>query len=197
MKKLMLIAMLLMTIGFSCSKNEPENKSTLPEVISSDVPDNLRADVYAWRDNESDMKAAAYDFNNMSMVQAANSVVKVIVVPAVGNPAEAIGFFVNNNALTPYPIILSASETTTSKKIILSTTDGYIADIYVLDKKTLTVSHGLLKTATPRGYANCIAECVFDVYSQHGWISAWAVYQTRYIPSTGLAFLGACAIACH
>ncbi len=39
-----------------------------------------------------------------------------------------------------------------------------------------------------------VANCLDDVYSNHGWISVWAFVQTAFIPPTGVALAVACAV---
>lgn len=45
--------------------------------------------------------------------------------------------------------------------------------------------------ARPCGQATM--DCVADAYSNHGWISVWAMIQTAYIPVTGVAIAAFCA----
>ena len=41
-----------------------------------------------------------------------------------------------------------------------------------------------------QGTANCIG----DAYSNHGWVSVFAVAVSNYLPHTLLAIIGACAV---
>ena len=39
-----------------------------------------------------------------------------------------------------------------------------------------------------------VANCLDDVYSNHGWISVWAFVQTAFIPATGATLALACTV---
>ena len=39
-----------------------------------------------------------------------------------------------------------------------------------------------------------VANCLQDVYANHGWVSVWATVQSAFIPVTALAFAAACTI---
>jgi hypothetical protein len=38
-----------------------------------------------------------------------------------------------------------------------------------------------------------VADCLGDAYSNHGWISVWAVVQTAFLPVTAAGLAAACA----
>ena len=43
-----------------------------------------------------------------------------------------------------------------------------------------------------RGCGQAVADCMTDVYANHGWVSVWASVQSAFIPQTIVAFAVAC-----
>jgi hypothetical protein len=78
------------------------------------------------------------------------------------------------------------------------------------ENKSLIVDHnnGLFKYSTrdvnfggvfpnvAAGCGECVAHCIQDAYSNHGWASVWAVLQSIFIPATGLGIALGCAGTC-
>jgi hypothetical protein len=42
----------------------------------------------------------------------------------------------------------------------------------------------------------CVAHCIQDAYSNHGWASVWAVIQSVFIPATGIGIALGCVGSC-
>ncbi|WP_166966059.1 hypothetical protein [Yeosuana marina] len=41
-----------------------------------------------------------------------------------------------------------------------------------------------------------VVDCLGDAYSNHGWVSVWAIVQSAFIPETAVALAVACYIDC-
>jgi hypothetical protein len=68
----------------------------------------------------------------------------------------------------------------------------------VYDGTTLsTVTYGVsLGIIQPMKFGKCVNECLVDIYSNHGLISAWATVQSAFIKQTVAAFAIVCGFHC-
>jgi hypothetical protein len=46
------------------------------------------------------------------------------------------------------------------------------------------------------GCGQCVANCINDAYSNHGWASVWAIVQSIFIPATGVGITLGCIVKC-
>lgn len=55
---------------------------------------------------------------------------------------------------------------------------------------------GVHPNAIEWGCGQCVANCINDAYSHHGWASVWAVIQSICIPATGFGIALGCIAKC-
>jgi hypothetical protein len=125
------------------------------------------------------------------------------------NVNYAISFLNNSNEFNQFLIIKTINENNTIKKVEYYSFNKNLLFTTIFNSKNQTIT-----TLTPNkeqaksqnlfnksdGY-DCdaswgenTAACLDDVYSNHGWVSVWAVVQSAFIPQTAAALAAACAI---
>lgn len=60
------------------------------------------------------------------------------------------------------------------------------------------VDYGGFSTGRGSGCGQCVANCIADAYTNHGWVSVWAFIQSIFIPATGAGIaIGCVGSCCH
>ena len=72
---------------------------------------------------------------------------------------------------------------------IFSNNNTYTANNREVDLGSTVAGRGF-------GCGNCVANCISDAYTNHGWASGWAFVQSIFLPSTGVAIAIGCAVKC-
>ena len=73
---------------------------------------------------------------------------------------------------------------------LITTINNYNLSTYSIS----TVSGNYMISSSLRACGQATANCIADVYVNHGWLSVWAQVQSFLIPETGVAIAGVCAI---
>ncbi|MEO9511754.1 MAG: hypothetical protein ABJN84_08440 [Flavobacteriaceae bacterium] len=121
----------------------------------------------------------------------------------------AISFLNNSNEFNQFVIIKTINESNSIKKVEYYSFNNNLLFTTIFDSQsqkiiTLTSDNEKVKPQNilnkENGY-DCdaswgenTAACLDDAYSNHGWISVWAVVQSAFIPQTAAALTAACAI---
>jgi hypothetical protein len=136
-----------------------------------------------------------YDFNNINIIsQKENPKTELIVV--------------NSNNFN--------NENSSNKALLISYVDKEFGNNFFIETNTLEKSkkefsyfdanNSLLYSANfdsekeimstsfslQRGCGQAVADCMNDVYTNHGWVSVWALVQSAFIPQTIVAFAIVC-----
>ena len=131
------------------------------------------------------------------------------IIAKNGNSVIQIPIDLSDNRYIKASIILDSSDATVEKKLLVTVEEGVITYYDIRGRYMLrgVVYNGQLSfnfdISDELGYLKCDWEdwgqhtlnCVNDAYSNHGFISVWAVVQTAFIPQTAAAIAGACAVA--
>lgn len=153
------------------------------------------------------LSANDIDFQNLSRSYITNDdgVGEAIVAPFTSN---------STNNSTNYAFAVTVDASHVYKPYIIKTTTNQSLKYFDLDEGyILTVNNynnsstlsfqnslGSYITGSPNtvsrsaGCGQATMDCIIDAYSNHGWLSVWVSVQSIYIPHTGLAIAGACAI---
>lgn len=141
-----------------------------------------------------------FDFENLSLAYLDGNEEKAIVANQVGFDANntqnyGIAFFEENDIILNAMVISTQSVNENLKRFEYFDLTGESLIIIEIDalNETINVIKDGEKTQV-KGWGQDTADCIVDVYSNHGWISVWAFVQTAFIPATGAALAAACAI---
>lgn len=147
------------------------------------------------------------DFQNISRSYVTNDgeAGEALVAPFKSNSSSNsinYAFFITVDSDSIYrPFIIKATTNQSLKYFDLD--QGRILTVNNYNNSTVTFQNttGSYMNLNPEFTANRVAgcgqatmDCVTDVYSNHGWGSVWATVQSIFIPATGAAIVGACAV---
>jgi len=147
-----------------------------------------------------DKSKVEFDYENLSLAYLEGNEEKAIVANQVGFDANntqnyGVAFFVENDIIENAMVISTQSVNENLKRFEYCDLTGESLLIIEIDalNETINVIKGDEKIQV-KGWGQDTADCIVDVYSNHGWISVWAFVQTAFIPATGAALAAACAI---
>jgi len=146
------------------------------------------------------------DFLNLSRSFATNDLEQgeAIVAPFKTNSSSnttnyAFCITVDGDSIYK-PFIIKATTNQSLKYFDLD--EGYILTVNNYNNKNAlsfqnTTGSYLNTSGTASRSVGCgqaTMDCITDAYSNHGWTSVWATVQSIFVPATGAAIAGACAI---
>lgn len=69
-------------------------------------------------------------------------------------------------------------------------------DLYTTNITEVDLRNSLISRNTGGGCGQCVANCMADAYTNHGWASVWATIQSIFVPATGVGIALGCARRC-
>jgi len=156
--------------------------------------------------------STGFNFDSLSMVVInSDTAIMAKQIGATSNYGYYAAYYMTNTAINSSLIVKvdSLSENNiqinyyNANQILLFTaqtnTQTGVSDIIYTYSDAATNSTSKLQTsslttfAASGGCGQGTANCLTDVYSNHGWLSVWATVQSAVIPATVVALAAACA----
>ena len=136
------------------------------------------------------------DMNTMMVTHLNSSPeneISVIVPISLNSKATSnviLSVAVSNNVVESATIVKTTSANQINQ-IQYTELDGTAISIATINSQNQDVSYQALK---PKTWGQKTADCISDVYSNHGWMSVWASVQSGFIPATAGAIAAGCAL---
>jgi hypothetical protein len=142
------------------------------------------------------IKQQDFDFVNLYQGSVLDGKVEAIVAPYKGkNRAEKIAFVLfRSNGKYGRPMLIKA----TADRSQLTYYDLEAGTMLKMQKEgnSFSFSSSSIEPdgggARRSGCGQAVMDCVTDAYSNRGWASVWATFQSIFIPATGAAIIAAC-----
>lgn len=185
----------------SCSTNEQideidnsailqkkiENKNLISKFIK------LQNSAFAGKDSFD----IEFDNNNIYEVSIDGNSESIIMANQIGFNEEntvnyGIGAAITENGFANPLIIKTVKNSNNIFTIEYFNNEMQLISTIELNSETETINISNNRIASLK-CGQAVADCLDDVYSNHGWVSVWAFVQTAFIPATGLALAAACA----
>lgn len=188
---------------FSCTEEDFNLNNTISkEIVQNEIEDEVLIN------NFINLQRLKLDFqlsNNITFDN--NKIYEVSTSDDSGSMimANQVGFD-EDNAVN-YAVSAALRDDGMSDLLIVKTSrvSDHIYDIQYLNSSFELISNIQLNSDTEtievfnvdfigRGCGQDVADCLQDSYSNHGWISVWAVVQTGFIPGTAVVLSLGCAM---
>lgn len=189
-------------IFLSCEKEKSlENENDLqgkPEIFIEKVTDP--ATIKEFQSKVIQLKSGnefSFDTRKIYKVGLSNDSPKVLMANQQGfdesnksNFGISIGY--DENGLFGKPVIVKTERVNNHLREI-NYYDDHLNPLLSIQLNSNSKEMEILyKKAALKSTGQNVANCIEDVYKNHGWISVWAWVQTAFVPHTALAITAAC-----
>jgi hypothetical protein len=203
MKNINLVALILLLVIFNaCEKTSNVNKEEPQKIYKKEVTTKSLTNSFKQLQGNLKSNNMGLEFDNSHVYEVAldaNSA-SLLMVNQIGydeNNPENFGFAaVQSEDGLVNPFIVK-TQTISRNLVQIEYFNANFELIFSVELNSDTESINILYQQVDRkkDMGQDVADCLGDVYSNHGWISVWAAVQSAFIPQTAVALAGACVVA--
>ncbi len=202
LKSKLIIAVMVMfgiTAFMSCEKDSDISNVETNNLYRKKVTDiNIITSFKEKINNLKSNSKITFDTDNIYEVGLTESSNKVLVADQIGFDVDnqinyGLSMALNDKGECSVPLIIETQNINADDKIInyYDATNNLLLSIE-LDNNTKSINV-LFKAQTQlKSGGQYVVDCLSDAYSNHGWISVWAIVQSAFIPETAAALAADC-----
>ncbi len=212
MKKYFLVLTMLLSgqLMFAQSGGPTDGQLTVEVINDVRLSEQIRSMFNSLQSTRSEIIAGTqissfsesdFDFINIYKSQKSGEREVGYSVKYINPPAgfEYSFSLVSNSGVLSYPMVVKV-KSDRSRIVYNSLLEGTSLDVindagqFSYTIRNVDFGRGTGSGGTDCG--QCVANCISDAYSNHGWASVWAVVQSIFIPATGVGIALGCTARC-